>query len=125
MRSINLKAKKTVEKLIEKMEDGYLKLDTSRSCMALVVEDIGSQQYSFAHYGKQNGDLMKDPEIVLWKNEEGNFFPIMFQNDYAGVYQESVIFENGKPSRLAKKVQKDQAVFFGQWMENINNQQEF
>ena len=34
--------------------------------MALCVEVIGDDLVSVAHYGEQNGDLMKDPDMVFW-----------------------------------------------------------
>jgi len=59
--------------------------------MPLVIEKLpgiglaGKTGVSVAHYGEQNGDPMRDPEIVFdWETWQ----PVMFQNDYAGVYQD-------------------------------------
>src|ERR1051326_5919230 len=65
----------------------------------LVIEDIqqrGPSRFpaiSVAHYGKQNGDLMRDPEMLFETQgfgQEINLKPYYFRNDYAGVEQYSV-----------------------------------
>ncbi len=124
MRKINQKAKKVVNKIISKLEDGYLRLDNSDGTyMPLSVEKISDNEYSFCHYGKQNGDLMCDPEMILWE-KDGEFYPYYFRNDYVGVERYSINFENGKPVSFSPRFQKDDAVFFGTWMENVKYQQE-
>ena len=47
--------------------------------MALHVERIGTQMYSLAHYFRQNGDMMRDPDVVLFKDAHGRWFPATFQ----------------------------------------------
>ena len=61
--------------------------------MPLAVEEIhpsdeGRRQISLVHYGEQNGDLMRDPEIVFELHVAGDDTyaePVYFRNDYAGV----------------------------------------
>jgi hypothetical protein len=61
--------------------------------MPLAVEEIypsdeGRRQISLAHYGEQNGDPMRDPEIVFELHVAGDDVyaePVYFRNDYAGV----------------------------------------
>ncbi len=49
--------------------------------MALSVERVGPRKYSLAHYYKQNGDMMRDPDVVLFRDERGRWFPVSFRQD--------------------------------------------
>jgi hypothetical protein len=75
--------------------------------------------YSVSHYGKQNGDLMSDPDMTFGM-KEGKFYPLSFRNDYAGVDQE-VISYNGA---VDLRQQKELAEFAEMWFNNIVDQQE-
>ncbi|MCZ2155610.1 MAG: hypothetical protein LC114_17200 [Bryobacterales bacterium] len=64
--------------------------------MRLVVEILpesgpsGQPVISVAHYGVQNGDLMRDPEMLFEVVREGvvaTLWPFYFRNDYVGVEQ--------------------------------------
>lgn len=64
--------------------------------MRLVVESLpepgpsGEPVISVAHYGVQNGDLMRDPEMLFEVVREGegtNLWPFYFRNDYVAVEQ--------------------------------------
>ena len=78
--------------------------------------------YSIAHYGTQEGDLMSDPRMEFLKLKDGNFVPMLFENHYAGVYQESVIIE-ANTIKCNGRLQKDHARFANMWMKNIKEQQ--
>lgn len=64
--------------------------------MPLSVEDIGSSEegyrlVSLCHYGEQNGDLMRDPDMVfLFHNCPDGMAaePVSFRNDYLGICHE-------------------------------------
>ena len=80
-------------------------LRIENSCwMALVIEDIqqpgpnGLQSVSVAHYFEQNGDLMRDPEMIfeLSKNtDETILSPYYWRSDVAGKEQYSTWTEEG------------------------------
>ena len=63
--------------------------------LALVIEATGElgpkglPVLSVAHYGEQNGDLMRDPEMCfeIGSSEEPLLDPFYFRNDYLGVEQ--------------------------------------
>ena len=65
--------------------------------MALVIEatpgpgPLGVPALSVAHYGEQNGDLMRDPEMCFEVGQplglKPNLEPFYFRNDYMGVEQ--------------------------------------
>ena len=71
-----------------------LKID-NQPYMSLVIEAMGESgpcglpALSVAHYGKQNGDLMRDPEMCFELGLAGgaHLNPFSWRNDYVGVEQ--------------------------------------
>lgn len=66
--------------------------------MPLDIEEIGISgpdglpTISVAHYGTQNGDLMRDPEMLFELRREGSGIvldPYYWRNDYLGIEQYS------------------------------------
>ena len=121
--------------------DGYTK-EWNGGIMAVHVENIGNipstgtgNLYSVAHYYKQNGDMMRDPEMIFWAGQGmvGNngtsrfvdtFYPVYFRQD--GGYpidQESAVFEAGKLKGIRTRMQADHTSFANTWMKNIKSQQ--
>ena len=72
----------------------YLKIDNA-PFMELVIEGMdesgpmGLPAISVAHYGEQNGDGMRDPEMCFELGLAGgaHLNPFYWRNDYAGVEQ--------------------------------------
>ena len=70
----------------------YLKIDNP-PYMELVIEatdesgPCGLPALSVAHYGQQNGDAMRDPEMLFEVSRWGALTPFYWRNDYAGVEQ--------------------------------------
>jgi hypothetical protein len=72
----------------------YLRIENA-PYMALVIEATGESGptglpvLSIAHYGEQNGDLMRDPEMCFELGSDGEPYldPLYFRNDYLGVEQ--------------------------------------
>src|SRR6202012_5540685 len=68
----------------------YLKIDTP-PYMELVIEAMdesgprGLPALSVAHYGEQNGDAMRDPEMCFELEADGELSPYYYRNDYVGV----------------------------------------
>lgn len=61
----------------------YLKAEVA-GYMPLVIEVLGcTKEVSVAHYGRQNGDAMRDPEYVF---ETVNWKPVEVTMDYTGFY---------------------------------------
>ena len=82
----------------------FLKIENA-PYMALVIEAIEEgpsrlPAVSITHYGEQNGDLMRDPEMCfeLKDNELSAFY---YRNDYAGVEQWSRNIVRGQYVQLA------------------------
>lgn len=136
MKCLNTRAKLTIQKLYEAMydpkymiEEGiYARIDNNPAYMPVVVEKVGhlpgyGEIISIAHYGKQNGDVMVDPdmEFVI---VGGDYYPISYRNDYLCCQQDVFILDNeGKPEKINKNLQEHLATFANHWMQNIAKQQ--
>ena len=80
----------------------YLKIDNA-PYMELVIEGMdesgpcGLPAVSVAHYGEQNGDLMRDPEMCFELGLAGgpHLNAFYWRNDYAGVEQWSRFIREG------------------------------
>ncbi|MFA5323958.1 MAG: hypothetical protein WC373_14900 [Smithella sp.] len=139
MKAINKKAAEFFQAAINRIPEGETscKIDNGGAgIMALHIERIGANKYgelySFAHYFEQNGDMMRDPDIVMLRSINPDaltgkhaFFPISFRQDGGfAIDREYVVFnEDGNGWKIAKKQQADLAVFCGQWARNIADQQ--
>jgi hypothetical protein len=123
--------------LVENLEKpgDHRKIDNQPGIyMAVVVEVINKEPdgytwISVAHYGKQNGDLMRDPEMIFIRAPiTGDYFPSYFRNDYLGFERESARSEiSASGQRLFSgkhRMQEDQAKFANDWMHNIRYQQD-
>ena len=95
-------------------EASYMKLQ-SEGYEDLVLEAIGGDEYSIAHYYEQNGDAMRDPEITF-TIDRGNhsIHPTSFLQDDMGVYYETA---NASPA-----IVRDLKDFMIQWFTNVRNQ---
>jgi hypothetical protein len=91
--------------------------------MTLVIEDTqergpnGLPAISVAHYGEQNGDLMRDPEMIFEAEESGeetNLIPFYWRNDYAGIEQYSAFVDEGR-TLLNAKLKREHVAFAGMW----------
>ena len=80
----------------------YLKIENP-PFMALVIEatdesgPCGLPAISVCHYGEQNGDAMRDPEMCFEFGLAGgpHLNPFYYRNDYAGVEQWSRFIREG------------------------------
>ena len=93
-------------------------------------EDV--EAVSVAHYFEQNGDLMRDPEIVFWKSSRetlqtckaDRWYPVHYiQDGFPPSYQHLIYFEDGRPERGMIKQQRTAATFCHTWFRNIRDQQ--
>ena len=71
--------------------DDYIKLEVD-GVMPLVIEKVGENRISVAHYYEQRGDLMSDPEIVFhvqgeeWVPVEYTQHPHIYHRDNSGLH---------------------------------------
>ena len=104
---------------------------TSKGFMPLSVEDIGSSAeghrlISICHYGEQNGDLMRDPDMVFAIHGQGEYLtaePLSFRNDYMGINQEVYRYDDhGKRTHLDPRLKKELKSFARLWFRNLKAQ---
>ena len=114
---------------VDGTEEKALKF-TAPGYMDLCIEALGYNDhegrpvYSVAHYGEQNGDLMRDPDVTMGVDREtGTVEPLTYQNDYIGRYWEVYKdFVDGKPTKYYPAMKKDLAAMVTAWAKNIKAQ---
>ena len=99
--------------------------------MSLSVEDIGqsgdgNRLISICHYGEQNGDLMRDPDMVFeihaWADAPAAE-PLSFRNDYMGLLQEVYRNDNaGRKTHVNVTLKRDLQSFAVTWFQNLKEQ---
>ena len=99
--------------------------------MPLSIESIGTSAdgnrlISICHYGEQNGDLMRDPEMVFELFTHGEVSaaePLSFQNDYMGLFQEVYRYdESGKKTHVNTRLKAELKSFARTWFSNLREQ---
>ena len=99
--------------------------------MPLVIESLaepgpdGHPALSIAHYGEQNGDAMRDPEIcveVVADNGALKLWPHYFRNDYAGVERWCRRQESDGSMTCRPAETRDLEEFMEMWDANIRDQ---
>jgi len=95
--------------------------------MPLVIEAIGTgprglPQISVAHYYTQNGDVMRDPEMVFEVEAAGKFHPVSYQQDNLGIYQEAVFVDDAGQVMVSPRLLRELAHFARQWDRNLKDQ---
>ncbi|MBS0151244.1 MAG: hypothetical protein JSR31_09900 [Nitrospira sp.] len=99
--------------------------------MPLSVEEIGSsgdgdRLVSLCHYGQQNGDLMRDSDIVfLFHNvSDGEAAePVSFRNDYLWIVQEGYRYdETGRRTHVVASLKQELKELAESWFANLKDQ---
>ena len=99
--------------------------------MSLSIEEIGldaggHRLIAMSHTGEQNGDPMRDPEIVfvIHPSEIGVAAePISFRNDYVGLFQEVYRYDaTGKRTHVLPSLKRDLKNFTRTWFRNLREQ---
>ena len=92
----------------------YMQFSAGESFDKLNLEWIARDELAISHTFVQNGDLMRDPEIVVKvDNDYKTVFPIEYQNDTLNLYGR---YEEGDSKS------KDCNRFLTQWLNNIDAQ---
>ena len=97
---------------VDGTEEKALKF-TAPGYMDLCIEALGYNDhegrpvYSVAHYGEQNGDLMRDPDVTMGVDRE------------AGTVEDYV---DGKPTKYYPAMKKDLSAMVTAWAKNIKAQ---
>jgi len=103
------------------MQADYLKFK-SPGLMDLNVDKLTEDTIALAHNGKQNGDVMSDPDV------EVKIYPdlkaaeaLTFQNDYLGIFQEVY----PEPGKYYPKLKKELNDFLNDWLKNMIEVQKY
>ena len=70
-------------KAVETHDEFYLNV-TNEPYMRLVIEVTSEGYVSVAHYYRQNGDAMRDPEVVF---DPADWHAVEYTQDSLGIYQ--------------------------------------
>jgi hypothetical protein len=101
---------------------------TVNGYMPLSVEHIGqsaegNRLIAISHTGEQNGDLMRDPEMVFEIHAHGMAEPLSFRNDYMGMMQEVYRYDDsGKKTHVNARLKQDLKSFARTWFKNLKDQ---
>ena len=131
MKHLSLEGKKIMDILtysINDYEARKIQNNPSKSIMAVHIEMINKISqgpvFSVAHYYEQNGDLMKDPDMTFLRGADGEYYPLSYQQDGLGIYQDAVEWDDdGNIKGIRPKMQADMVSFANDWMVNIRDQQ--
>ena len=100
--------------------EGYMPL----SIEVVGTSADGNRLISLCHYGEQNGDLMRDPEIVFEVHSAtAAAEPLSFQNDYMGLFQEVYRYDDtGKKTHVKTRLKAELKSFARTWFKNLKDQ---
>ncbi len=99
--------------------------------MPLTVEEIGVSQdghrlVSLCQYGEQNGDLMRDCDLVFMVTDlpDGAAAePVSFRNDYLGIVQDVYRFDEvGRRTHVASSLKQELKEFARDWFVTLRKQ---
>ncbi len=99
--------------------------------MPLSVEQIGSsgdgyRLVSLCQYGEQNGDLMRDPDLVFMVTDLPNGTaaePVSYRNDYLGIVQEVYRYdEAGRRTHVVLSLKQVLQDFARGWFATLRDQ---
>ena len=111
---------------IGQAEPWHLSIE-NKPWMRLVIEGIGEgpdglPAISVCHYGEQNGDAMRDPEMCFQVAPDClKMDPYYFRNDYVGVERESRFVRDGRVM-VRPGWARDDRNFARTWNRNIREQ---
>lgn len=98
-----------------KMQADYMKF-VSSGLMPLNVDKLTSDTIALAHNGKQNGDVMADPDMEVRVYPDLKMAEALtFRNDYMGIYQEVY----PEPGKYYPKLKKELNEFLNNWLKNM------
>ena len=104
---------------------------TVRGYLPLSVEEIGTSRdghrlVSLCQYGEQNGDLMRDCDLVFLVTDLSDGAaaePVSFRNDYLGLSQEVYRYdETGRRTHVVSSLKQDLKEFARAWFVTLREQ---
>lgn len=112
----NYKALLEISPILLNKSISYIRMNAGEGFMPLVIEKIGGNMISVAHYYEQNGDLMRDPEIeFLIDTNKEELRPRSYIQDNIGAYQ-NLEKDDGTVDPIEEAQLSN---FTSNWFENI------
>lgn len=95
--------------------------------MPISIEKIGIgpnglPAYSIMHYGIQNGDVMRDPEMCFELLPTGDFLPFYFRNDYTPHEIKTNYLNKNGEMVSNQQASSELLTFAADWSNNLYNQ---
>lgn len=119
------------EQHIKLFSEGFMPLSMERLEENILTPAGVGTIYSLCHYYKQNGDLMRDPEMIFIvvdnrRDEKDmkavHIYPQLYRQDSLGLYEESIRIDNGLIKSFIKTWLDGHCAFANQWLRNIQVQ---
>ena len=87
----------------------------------LYIERISDREIAIAHTIEQNGDLIVDPEMVFWVDEDAKaLWPVSIEQPIFGGYIQRVYdYGDSEYARPNLSLERDLTSFFRTWMQNL------
>ena len=125
MQKLNDSANRILTTVTAGLEVGQARtIDNSRGMyMPVHVDRLAENVYAVAHYYKQNGDRVPDPDMEFLRGRDGNFYPLAIKHSTGHYTRAVTVGESGKPESYAPDAQKELATFANLWMRTICEQQ--
>ena len=130
MKPLSKQATQVFFKLVNELVNpgDYKKIDnTNGAFMPVSVDYVWKNKhgkvYAVSHYYTQNGDKMADPDMTFLV-QEGNVFPMTYQQDGLGIYQRAIIADDEETLHFNPRLQRELVSFANTWMRNIKYQQD-
>lgn len=113
---------------VNKTDDMHARFESS-GYMPLSIEYLGYNDhlgrpvYAMMHFGIQNGDLMRDPDMEFSVDfAHGTIHPRSYRNDYVGVFHEVYMTDSDGSLLYSPKLLTELDQFLWTWLKNIGDQ---
>ena len=125
MKPMSARDAKILDKIFKGMESETSKrISNSKVYIPLSVERLYDNRYSMAHYVEQFGDLLPDPDIELYRDKSGNWYPVAIQQ-IMGNYTRAItnFDDDGEPTMFNYAEYNELRDFLSMWLKNLKEQQ--
>ena len=125
MRPLNRRLAAILDSLTEGLSDErcHRKLDNAPgSFLPAVIEKVGPERFSVAHYFVQNGDLVPDPDLEFVR-QDGAWYPVALTQIYGLFTLAATTDEQGRIVSCKRAAYNDLRRFAATFLTNVERQQ--
>lgn len=83
------------------------------------AERIGKNALAMSHTFVQNGDLMRDPEVVFFRACEGVWYVVNCTQDPVGLFTLCAEHDEHRITRFSPRAMRDVTSFANMWAKNL------